>query len=327
MSSETLMTLEGLKKHFPVRMGFWKKKLRWVRAVDGVSLSVARGEVLGIVGESGCGKSTLAQLILGIYPLTEGHIRFEGVDISSRSSTRGIGAKRMIQIVFQDPFWSLNPRKTVREIIAEPLKVHRLARSWEMDDRVADLLGMVGIDGARMFSYPHEFSGGERQRIAIARSLAPGPKLLVLDEPTSSIDTLSQAEILNLLIDIKNRMDLSYILISHDLSVVHFLSERIAVMYLGKVMEVGRTEEVFTLMHHPYTQALMEAVPAITGEGGIRPIKALEGNVPSAITPPRGCLFHTRCYKAQERCRTEPPALREITPGHSAACHYPNNAP
>lgn len=324
MSGQALLRVDNLKKYFPVRGGFWQRSVKWVHAVDSVSFEIKRGEVLGLVGESGCGKTTLAQMIVGIYPPTEGRIELDGLDLGDSAVRRSLATKRKVQIVFQDPFWSLNPRKMIRDIVGEPLVVHRVARGTELVRRVGDLLEMVGIDRGRVFSYPHEFSGGERQRIAIARALALSPSLLLLDEPTSSIDTLSQAEILNLLIAVRNRFSLSYVLISHDLSVVHYLSDRIAVMYLGKIVEMGETHEVFERMLHPYTEALMQAVPMIHASGEVGRIKPLEGNVPSAINPPPGCRFHARCRKKRDICAAEEPPLRDAGGGHLVACHFPN---
>jgi len=326
LKNEVILEAVGLKKYFPIETGFLKKSIEYVHAIDTVNIKVNKGEALGIVGESGCGKSTLAQVLVNIYSPTEGKIFFEGVDVSPKAARNSLGFKKNIQMVFQDPFWSLNPRKMVRDIIMEPLKVHRIVEYEHFDTEIERLMDMVGIGKKRMFSYPHEFSGGERQRIAIARALAARPKLVILDEPTSSIDTLSQAEILNLLIELRDEFNLSYILISHDLSVVHFLSDRLAVMYLGKIVEIGKTETVFNLMYHPYTQALMKAIPLISSNGTVQNIEALEGNVPSAINPPKGCRFHTRCYKCQEICRNKEPELREFEDGHFAACHFANQS-
>jgi len=318
---DIVLKVDHLKKYFPVKNGLLGKNVDYVHAVDDVSFEMIRGTVVGLVGESGCGKSTLAQTVMGIYKPTEGFIEISGID-TGKSFSKNKEMKKLIQIVFQDPFWSLNPRMMVKDIIAEPINVHRLAKGDAVNERVGELLEMVGIDKQRMYSYPHEFSGGERQRVAIARSLAMNPQILLLDEPTSSIDTISQVEILNLLVDIKKRFNLSYILISHDLSVIYYLSNQIVVMYLGEVVEIGNTEDVFNKRYHPYTQALMRAIPVIAADGTVERIDALEGNVPSAINPPKGCRFHDRCEFCQERCRTENPALREIEPGHKVACHF-----
>jgi len=324
MGDEILLKARDLKKYFFIKTGFWQKTTKLVHAVDNVNLDIKKGEVLGLVGESGCGKSTLAQVMVGIYPPTEGAIELEGVDISRSFSRKDLSIKRKIQIVFQDPFWSLNPRKMIRDVVGEPLKVHKITSREELTGRVGELLEMVGIDKSRMFSYPHEFSGGERQRIAIARALALNPKMLLLDEPTSSIDTISQAEILNLLLEIRSKFNLSYLLISHDLSVIYYLSDRIAVMYLGKIVEIGKTQDVFEKMYHPYTQALMKAVPVINKAGEVQKIAVLEGNVPSAVTPPSGCRFNTRCYKCQDICKGKEPELRNYGDGHFAACYFAN---
>ncbi len=325
MTPTPLLHVENLKKYFPVRSGFWQRTVKHVHAVDSVTFDIKRGEVFGLVGESGCGKSTLAQVIVGIYPPTAGRVELDGTNLADGSVRRSKETKRKVQIVFQDPFWSLNPRKMIRDIIGEPLAVHRVARGPDLAKKAGELLEMVGIDRGRIYSYPHEFSGGERQRIAIARALALNPSLLLLDEPTSSIDTLSQAEILNLLIEVRNRFNLSYVLISHDLSVVQYLSDRIAVMYLGKVVEIGDTRGVFGGRLHPYTAALMQAVPMIHASGEVGQVQPLEGNVPSAIDPPPGCRFAARCYKKQEVCLAEEPPLRDVEgTGHLVACHFPN---
>ncbi len=321
MDNNIVLRVDKLKKYFPVKSGFWEKNVRYVHAVDDVSFEMKRGSVVGLVGESGCGKSTLAQTIMGIHRPTSGTIEIAGTD-ASRDFIKNKGMKKLIQIVFQDPFWSLNPRMMVKDIIAEPIKVHRIAKGDAVLERVGELLEMVGISKERMYAYPHEFSGGERQRVAIARSLAMNPEILLLDEPTSSIDTISQVEILNLLVDIKQRFNLSYILISHDLSVIYYLSDQIIVMYLGEVVEIGDTESVFNNRLHPYTKALMRAIPIIGPDGTVERIDALEGSVPSAINPPAGCRFHDRCEFAKERCALENPALTEAASGHRVACHF-----
>jgi len=316
-----LLNAKNLKKYFPVDKGLFNKASKYVHAVDNVSFSVESKDIIGIVGESGCGKSTLAQLIMGIYTPTSGTIEFEGKSINLQNKKNKLAYKRNIQMVFQDPYWSLNPRKMARDIIAEPMRVHKTINEYDMDNEIQRLLGMVGISGDRMYEYPHEFSGGERQRIAIARSLSLSPKLLILDEPTSSIDTLSQAGILNLLIRIRDELSLSYLLISHDLSVIHFMSNKIIVMYLGKIVEMGDVNEIFNNMLHPYTKALMLAIPSIDSAGNIKKVEALEGNVPSAINIPQGCRFNARCKYCIDICLQEEPTLKEIGKNHLVACH------
>ena len=319
--NRNLLKASNLKKYFPIDKGLFRPATKFVHAVDDVDLNIGTGDVIGIVGESGCGKSTLAQLLMGIHSPTSGTIEFEGVDVKEINKKDRLYYKRNIQMVFQDPYWSLNPRKMVRDIIAEPMRVHKTVSEYEMNKEIEKLLDMVGINGSRMFSFPHEFSGGERQRIAIARSLSLSPRLLILDEPTSSIDTLSQAEILNLLINLRDEMDLSYIIISHDLSVIHYMSDRIIVMYLGKVVETGAVKDIFGNMLHPYTRALMRAIPSIDADGSINSIEALEGNVPSAINIPVGCRFHDRCANKMPVCTEKQPDLKDMGEGHLVACH------
>lgn len=294
--------------------------MAWVKAVDDVDLVINKGEILGVVGESGCGKSTLVNTILNLHEPTSGKVVFDGSDMFAIGGNELRKTRKKIQIVFQDPFWSLNPRWLVKDIVGEPIKVHENLDASEFLIRIESLLEMVGLPKKVAFKYPHEFSGGERQRIAIARSLAVNPKLVVLDEPTSSIDVLSQAQILNLLDELKERLKLTYILISHDLSVVNYMSDKIIVMYLGKIVESGYSEDVFNNPIHPYTKALFNAIPDLHAQG-VDELTTLEGNVPSAINPPAGCRFNTRCHMAKDICRSEMPIMKEFENGHKAACH------
>ena len=315
-----LLQVEHLKKYFRINDDIKKQKNLTLKAVDDVSFQLCQGEVLGIVGESGCGKSTLVNTILNLFEPTDGKVYFEGVDVFGTAKKSGNAFKKNVQIVFQDPYWSLNPRWLIKDIVAEPLDVYEKMGETQRLARVKELLAMVGIDEDACYKYPHEFSGGQRQRIAIARSLASNPKLVVLDEPTSSIDVFSQAQVLDLIKDLRHRFNLTNILISHDLGVVHELSNKIAVMYLGHIVEFGPAEEVFNHPRHPYTQALFDSIPRIDAEG-IDSLKTLEGQIPSPINPPSGCPFHTRCEQCREVCSQVRPEYKEVRPGHYVACH------
>jgi len=316
-SGEELLRVEHLKKYFDINDEIKHQKHLTLKAVDDVSFVLNRGEVLGIVGESGCGKSTLVNTILNLYEPTEGKVWFEGRDVFAEK--QGTSFKKNVQIVFQDPYWSLNPRWLVKDIVAEPLDVYEKLGEVKRLERVKELLAMVGIPETACYQYPHEFSGGERQRIAIARSLASNPKLVVLDEPTSSIDVFSQAQILKLLMDLKEELNLTNILISHDLGVVHKLATRIAVMYLGHIVEYGDAEEVFNDPKHPYTRALFDSIPRLDTIG-MAGLKTLSGQIPSPINPPKGCPFHTRCSEACDRCGECVPVQVDLGGGHFVSC-------
>jgi oligopeptide/dipeptide ABC transporter ATP-binding protein len=318
--NETLLQVSALTKHFPITAGFFSRPVAWVKAVDDVNFNVQRGETLGIVGESGCGKTTLVNVLLNLLEPTAGQVNFDGIDLYSCSKKELRELRQHLQIVFQDPFWSLNPRWLVKDIVAEPLDVHLKLKPNEVIKRVEKLLEMVQLSRDAVFKSPHEFSGGQRQRIAIARALALNPKLLVLDEPTSAIDIFSQSQILELLKDLKKELNLTYILISHDLSVVNHMADRIMVMYLGEVVEYGRVDEIFNQPAHPYTKALLSAIPDINTES-LDDISELEGTVPSAINPPTGCRFNTRCTEAMGICSEKKPLISEVGPGHIANCH------
>ncbi len=320
---ERLLSIEDLKVHFPIESGIFLRRVGgYVKAVDGVSFSIACGETLGLVGESGCGKSTTGRAILKLVPLTAGRIHFEGRDLAALSGEALRQARRDFQMIFQDPYASLNPRMTVGEIVAEPLRTFGIARGKALREKVKELLDVVGLSARILNRYPHEFSGGQRQRIGIARALALRPKLIVADEPISALDVSIQAQILNLLQQLQDRFHLTYLFIAHDLAAVKQISDRIAVMYLGKIVEVAPYAAIYEEPLHPYTQALISAVPVPDpGVEATRKRIVLTGDVPSPIAPPPGCRFHTRCPVRIARCALEEPRLAEYAPGHYAACH------
>ena len=315
----TLLEVNDLIKHYPVRAGVLHRKVGTVHAVDGVSFSVGVGETLGLVGESGCGKSTVARSVLRLVEPTSGEIRIDGQDITRLSKTEMRPVRRQMQIVFQDPFASLNPRMSAGDIVGEPLSVHGLASGTEKQQRVAQLFQQVGLRPDQMKSYPHQFSGGQRQRICIARALALGPRLIVCDEPVSALDVSIQAQVINLLIDLQREHGFSYLFIAHDLAVVSHISHRVAVMYLGRIVEIADKTELFRNPRHPYTQALLASVPV--ADPRVKRLKPMvDGDVPSPVNPPSGCAFHTRCRYAIDRCKVERPALKETASGHQVAC-------
>ena len=322
--AETLLKVKNLVKHFPVKGGVFSKTVDKVHAVDGVSFEIASGETLGMVGESGCGKSTTGRCVLRLIAPTSGQIWFDGKDVTDVNTVQLRGLARDMQIIFQDPYASLNPRMTVGAIVGEALIIHKLAISaQERDDRVVELLETVGLHPDHLRRYPHEFSGGQRQRIGIARALAVKPRLIICDEPVSALDVSIQAQVINLLEDLQEKMGLTYLFIAHDLSVVEHISQRVAVMYLGRIVEIAPSRDLYTTPRHPYTEALLSAVP-IPDPTVKRKRVVLEGDVPNPINPPAGCHFHPRCPRAQERCKIEAPVLREMAPGCQAACHFPN---
>ncbi len=316
-----LYEITNLSKRFTVGSRFSRQGKRVVQAVDGVSLSIQPGETLGLVGESGCGKSTLGRCLSRLYEISDGKLVFDGTDISTLSTAQMRPLRRKMQMVFQDPYASLNPRRRVFDLIAEPLRIHLSLPDAEVKSRVAGLLEQVGLLPDHAQRYPHEFSGGQRQRIGIARAIALEPKLVILDEPVSALDVSVQAQIVNLLADLQERLKLTYVFVAHDLSVVRQVSTRIAVMYLGSIVEIGDADSIFDRPSHPYTQALISAVPKpVNSEGRKRII--LTGDVPSPINPPSGCRFHPRCPVAQDKCRVDRPTLT-VANGRTAACHFP----
>ena len=319
-ASDAVLDVRGLKKHFPIRKGFMQRAGGTVYAVDGVSFSIRQGETLGLVGESGCGKSTVGRTVLRLIDPTAGTIRIGGTDITGLSKSELRPYRRQMQIIFQDPFSSLDPRMSAGDIVAEPLRVHGIVSRGEVRAKVAELFERVGLRKAQMDNYPHQFSGGQRQRIGIARALALQPKLIVGDEPVSALDVSIQAQVLNLMLDLQQEMGIAYLFISHNLAVVEHISHHIAVMYLGRIVEYTDKRTLFTRALHPYTEQLLLAVP-VPDPRVKRKKRVLQGDVPSPINPPPGCHFHTRCPYAVDRCRVEEPALREVRPGQMVACH------
>jgi oligopeptide/dipeptide ABC transporter ATP-binding protein len=316
-----LLEVRGLKKHFPIYKGVFSRIAGQVHAVDGVSFHIDRGETLGLVGESGCGKSTVGRTLLKLLQPTDGKIIVNGADITDLDAAQMFPYREQMQMIYQDPYASLNPRMSAGEIVGEPLTIHKVASGKERRERVASLFERVGLRPELMHSYPHEFSGGQRQRIGIARALALSPQLIVGDEPVSALDVSIQAQIINLLMDLQDEYKLSYLFVAHDLAVVEHISHRVAVMYLGRIVEMTDKTTLFEMPLHPYTEALLAAVPIPKARSKRRKRVILTGDVPSPINPPPGCHFHARCRYAMARCRHEAPALREVQSGHWAACH------
>ncbi len=319
--SAAVLEADALTVRFAVGGGLFKPA-RQVQAVSSVSLTLHAGETLALVGESGSGKTTFARAMLGLTDVTEGSVRFDGQNVAAMTQTAKKAMRRAVQVVFQDPFGSLDPRLSVGDIIAEPLRVHSIGTSRERGARVADLLGLVGLSPDAASRYPHQFSGGQRQRIAIARALAPKPRVIIADEPLSALDVSIQSQILNLMADLREATGLSYFLISHDLAAVHHLADRVAALYLGRVVELAPRDALYERPAHPYTRALLDSVPRI-GTGKRVPGSALRGDIPNPMNPPSGCHFHPRCSRASAVCSDLAPALSEIVPGHFAACHHP----
>jgi oligopeptide transport system ATP-binding protein len=321
-NTDTILTVKNLKMYFPIRRGVFQRHVGDVKAVDDISFNVFRGETLGLVGESGCGKTSTGRAIIRIYDPTAGEVVYNGKNMATLKGGDLRRMRQSIQMIFQDPYASLNPRMSVRAIVGEPLEIHQIVSGKDRNDRVAELLQLVGLNPGMMSRYPHEFSGGQRQRIGLARALALNPSLIICDEPISALDVSIQAQVVNLLEELQERLDLTYIFIAHDLSMVHHISNRVAVMYLGKLVELTDRDTLYNNPLHPYTQALLSAVPVpnpVVEETRQRII--LQGDLPSPANPPKGCNFNTRCPLATDICFEADPELIEITPGHSCACH------
>ena len=321
--AEKLLEVKNLVKHFPVRGGVFSRVRAHVRAVDGISFDIEEGETLGLVGESGCGKSTAGRAILRLIEPTAGEVIFKGINILDLEREKMRQLRREMQIIFQDPYASLNPRMTIGSIVGEPLTIHKIAKGKKRDEEVASILQRVGLRPEHMRRYPHEFSGGQRQRIGIARALALNPKVIIADEPVSALDVSIQAQVINLLQDLQKDFGIAYLVISHDLSVVQHICDKIAVMYLGEIVEIAEADELIMSPRHPYTEALLSAVPVPDpAAGGQKERIILRGDVPSPVNPPSGCRFHTRCPYKEDICAAEVPPLQVISDGHMTACHF-----